>query len=401
MLGKRLKKLVLVRLFVATLLLYGPRVFPDVSPVIFYGMPVVLCLLSAFYLAWYVIGRRLRQLAILQMGVDVLVETYLIYFTGGAESVFATLYVLTILGAALVLGEKRFVVTLTVFSCFSYLAGSVANFAKGGSGLFFSRDPLYFFYGTTVNIVIFAVVGALSRRLSETVRELQEKLKLSERLSSLGEVVSKVAHEVRNPLSSICTAAEVLKESLKGKLGPQEERMVQIVKGESERLTKTLQRILNYTKQLEPNPKMISFDPLVERVLALARMNALVHSNGIVVEKTYDASKTHIYADEEQMVGALLNLILNAFQAMPQGGRIRISAAEEARGTRVGLEDTGGGISREKIKDIFSPFKTTKKGGTGLGLAEVHKIVTLHEGKIDVESESGKGTTFHLYFPKP
>ena len=86
---------------------------------------------------------------------------------------------------------------------------------------------------------------------------------------------------------------------------------------------------------------------------------------------------------------------------MPEGGTLRVGAIEGVRGTRVSVEDTGAGIPHDKLKDLFSPFKSSKKGGTGLGLAEVHKIVTLHEGKIHVESELGKGTVFHLFFPKP
>ena len=401
MLGERLKKLVLVRLLLATLLLYCPRVFPDVNSVVFYGASLLICILSATYILWYATRRRLHELVMIQIGMDVLLETYLVYFTGGTESFFATLYVLSILGAALVLGDKRACFLVTFFSCIFYFLSSLATFLIGGHGLFFPRDPLYFLYGTTVNIAIFVLVGVLSRRLSETVQELQERLKLSERLSSLGEVVGKVAHEVRNPLSAIRTAMEVLRESLKGRLSEQEARMVAIVDGESDRLTKTLQRILGYTKQVHPNPKMVSLDAIVERILAMARMNSSVHSNGIMVEKTYKVSGTRVYADEEQIIGALLNLVLNAYQAMPKGGTLRIGAREEVRGTQVSVEDTGAGIPRDKLKDLFFPFKSSKKGGTGLGLAEVHKIITLHEGKIHVESELGKGTAFHLFFPKP
>ena len=401
MLGERLKKLVLFRLLFATLLLYCPKVFSDVNPVIFFRVSAFICGASAVYVVWYVTRRYLRELAILQMGVDVFVETYLVYFTGGRESAFATLYVLSILDTALVLGDRRMVILVTVFSCVCYFIGSLAAFLAVGPGLFQPRDPLYFLYGTTVNIVIFTLIGLLSHRLSKTVQELQGKLKLSERLSSLGEVVSKIAHEIRNPLSSIRIAAEVVRESLKGKLTDQEAKMLAIVDGESDRLTKTLQRILSYTRQVPPDPKMLPLGLLLDRVLSMAGMNSLVYSNGIVVEKIYDAKKTRIYADEEQLVGALLNLVLNAYQAMSQGGKLSVEAVEEVHGTRVSVSDTGSGIPAKKIKELFTPFKTSKKGGTGLGLAEVHKVVTLHEGKISVESNSGKGTAFHLYFPKP
>ena len=88
-------------------------------------------------------------------------------------------------------------------------------------------------------------------------------------------------------------------------------------------------------------------------------------------------------------------------QAMTGGGVLKISALEDRSKTTITFEDKGGGVPPEKLKDLFLPFKSSKKGGTGLGLAEVHKIVTLHEGKIDVESRAGEGTSFRLVFPKP
>ena len=401
MLGRRLKKLILFRLLFATLLLYCPKIFPDIQPAVFFGVAALICLASGLYVLWFVTCRQLRRLALLQISLDVLTETCLVYFTGGRASLFATLYVLSILETALVLGEKRIVTWVTFFSCACYFGASLLAFGVFKSFFLLSPSLLYFLYATAVNLVIFAVVGSLSVRLSESIHELQEKVRLSERLSSLGEIVSKIAHELRNPLSSIRTAAEVVSESLKGKLEPQEQRMLDIVDTESARLTQTLQRILGYTRQAQPNPQMLLLDPLMERILSMARMNSLVHSEGILVEKKYNIAKTRIYADEEQAVGAFLNLVLNAYQAMPQGGTLTLEAIEEMQGTKVSFGDTGGGIPREKIKELFTPFRTSKKGGTGLGLAEVHKVVTLHEGTIEVESEPKKGSAFHLYFPKP
>jgi signal transduction histidine kinase len=195
---------------------------------------------------------------------------------------------------------------------------------------------------------------------------------------------------------------EVLRDSLQGKLESKDLKMLNIIDSESLRLTKTLERILGYARPVRPNPKMLQLDDVIERTLDLVRLQRKTQGeNGVAVEKKYDLKTTHVYADEEQLISALLNLTLNAYQAMSQGGFFRIVAEEDVRGTRIDLEDTGQGISSEKMKDLFQPFKSSKKGGTGLGLAEVHKILTLHEGKIQVESQVGKGTVFHLYFPKP
>lgn len=400
MLGQRIRKLILFRLLFVAFLLYCPKLALKGAEFPFYLALALTCLLSGLYVVWYLTRRRYRWLAFVQISGDVLLETYLLTFTGGAESLFAIFYPLSILSAALVLGEKKMVAFTTILSCAGYTIGSVIARQMGWSGPMV-RDSVYFFYSTAARVGIFLAVGYLSRYLSGTIVELQGRLKLSERLSYLGEVVSKISHEIRNPLSAVRTAAEVLGDSLRGKLTPQEEKMMTIIGNETDRMTKTFQRILNYVRQAEPNPKMLLWDELVERTLSVVRLNPQVHSDGILVEKKYDAASTHVYADEEQVLSAVLNLMLNAYQAMPEGGKFRVTAKEELRGTKIDLEDSGGGIPREKLKDLFAPFKSTKKGGTGLGLAEVQKIVTLHEGKIEVESQPGKGTIFHLYFPKP
>lgn len=400
MLGQRIKKLILFRFLFAAFLLYCPTVALRSAEVPFYLASILICFLSAFYLVWYLTRRRYRWLALVQISGDVLLETYLLAFTGGAESLFAIFYPLSILSAALVLGEKKAIVFTTTLSCTGFVISALLVQQIGLNNLMV-RDAVYFFYSATTRVAIFLAVGYLSRYLSGMIVELQGRLKLSERLSYLGEVVSKISHEIRNPLSAVRTAAEVLQDSLRGKLNPQEEKMMVIIGNETDRMAKTFQRILNYAKPAPPNPKILLLDNLIERTLTVVRLDSRVRSNGISVEKKYNEANTHVYVDEEQILSALLNLTLNAYQAMPEGGIFRVTAKEELRGTKIDLEDSGGGIPVEKRKDLFVPFKSTKKGGTGLGLAEVQKIVTLHEGKIEVESQVGKGTIFHLYFPKP
>ena len=400
MLGNRIKRLILLRLLFAALLLYAPSAFDENLALPFYGISSLICLLSACYVGWYVTRRWLRSLALVQMAVDVLIETALVSLTGGMESLFATSYVLTILSTALVLGKRKAVLQITALSSVAYgVASWMAH--QAGSNTFLPTDPVYFLYGTSVRIVIFFTVGYLSRQLSRSVLELEAQLKLSERLSLLGEAASKIAHEVRNPLSSIRTASEVLRDTLAGKLDDSQGRMVELIYSESDRLNQTLQRILNYAKQASPHPQLLLLDKLVERTVSLAELHSNGRSKNISIEKKYETNRTHVYADEEQLLAALLNLTLNAYQAMPEGGALTVEAEERLNGTEISLGDTGNGIPSEKVKDLFQPFKSNRKGGTGLGLAEVQKIVTLHEGKIEVESHLGKGTEFHLFFPKP
>lgn len=400
MLIPRIKKLILIRLLFGVLLLYAPRLFLAETPVAFYAAAILICVLTVPYMVWYLTRWRMKWLAFTQIFIDILLETYLVLYSGGAESAFTVLYVVSILSAAFVLAGKKSILAATVLSGIGYSLASVIAYKQGMSSLI-PRDGIYFYYGTAMRIGVFLAVGYLSHYLSESILELQAKLRLSERLSTLGEVVSKIAHEVRNPLGAIRTAAEVLKETMGGTLTPQNEKLLSVVDGESDRLTKTLQRILNYTKQVSLDKKSLLLDNVLERVLAMAALKSDLHPERVTVEKYYNKEKTHVYADEEQLIGALLNLTQNAYQAMSEkGGLYKINAQEEFAGTKIDLEDRGGGIPREKIKELFTPFKSFKKGGTGLGLAEVHKIVTMHDGKIEVEVSEGKGTIFHLYFPK-
>lgn len=400
MLSNRLKKLILLRLLFAASLLFCPKVYQEGWGIPFYASAVAICFLSIGYLGWFLGGRRFRQFAMVQVFLDIVVVTQLVLVTGGADSLFAVVYPLNILSAALVLGEKRFVFATTIISCASYVASSILVYPWREAGAIPSH-PILFFYSVGLKVAIFLAIGYLSRYLSGMVRELENRLKLSERLSSLGEVVSKIAHEVRNPLSSIKTAAEVLRASLGGRLDTQQEKMLSVVEIESDRLTQTLQRILDYTKQVRLNPRTLALDGLIDRSVTLVRLNSRVRPEGISIDKRYDQTKTRVYADEEQIIGVFLNLMLNAFQAMPEGGRLEIHAEEGKEGTAITLRDCGQGIPPDKVKELFQPFKSNKKGGTGLGLAEVYKIITLHEGRIDVESQLGKGTAFRLFFPKP
>lgn len=404
MLGSRIKKLILIRLLFGSLFLYAPKVFQEVNPLVFYAASSAVALLTAFYILWYLTRRRLSWLVSTQILGDLLIEAYLVRFTGGVESLFAVFYVLSILSTALVLGRQNAILGTTALSCVTFFIASFLSYRQEiqGMGESIVRDPVYFFYAASVKVATFLIVGHLSRYLTGAVLELQNQLKLAERLSFLGEVVSNVAHEIRNPLATVRTAAEVLRDSLGGKLGSQDSKMLAIIDSESVRLTKTLERILSYARPVRPNPKMLQLDSVIEQTLNVVRLQRKNQGeNEVAVEKKYDLKTTHVYADEEQLISALLNLTLNAYQAMPQGGIFRIRAGEDMRGTSIDLEDTGQGVPSEKMKDLFLPFKSSKKGGTGLGLAEVHKIITLHEGKIQVESQAGKGTVFHLYFPKP
>lgn len=401
MYNRRLKKLILLRLLAAALLCFITSLYPSWIQVFLYMGALSMAGLSFVYLLWYFSGRYFRQLAYVQIVSDILVFCYLVFWTGGAESPLGVLFPLTILSVALVVGEKKAVIAVSVLSCLGYLLSAyLASKAGVVATAAIPEDRIYFFYGVSLRVIIFLMIGYLSLRLSGAVTELQGRVLLVERLSSLGEVMSRIAHEIKNPLSSIRMASEVLIDALSQKLNEKELRMLQLIDGESGRLVKTMQRILGYVKQTHPDPRLLELDTLVEHTFSILRLNPEISFDTIRTEKKYNQS-TKVYADEEQILSVLSNLFLNACQAMPRGGPLSVTATENWKGTTLEISDKGGGISTAQMETLFTPFKSSKKGGTGLGLADVHKIVTLHEGKIEVQSENNKGTKFKLFFPKP
>jgi two-component system sensor histidine kinase HydH len=234
----------------------------------------------------------------------------------------------------------------------------------------------------------------LLRDLGE-LRRLQEQVRRNERLSALGNLAAGVAHEIRNPLSSIKGFATYLS----GKVQGQDREAARAMVQEADRLNRVVSELLDFARPGELKLRDEDLCAVVERALRLA--NADVAAKGIAVEFKHDGTLPAIPLDSERMTQALLNLFINAAQAMEQGGALRISAFPDRESGNVSLriEDTGHGMPPDVIGDIFNPYFTTKPSGTGLGLAIVHRIVEGHGAAIKVESEVGRGTVFTIELP--
>jgi len=235
----------------------------------------------------------------------------------------------------------------------------------------------------------------LLRDLRE-IRDLQERVRRSERLASLGRLAAGVAHEIRNPLSSIRGFAQFFQNRFKGQEKEQEYAAVMV--REVDRLNRVITELLDFARPKEPHRESHNLQEILEQTLKvlepeLARRN-------IGVEKKLDASLPRILADRDQLSQAFLNLMLNALESMEGEGKLRISLESEgASALTISIADTGKGIPPEDLERVFEPFFSTKRKGTGLGLAIVHQIVENHKGQIRVESREGEGTTFRITLP--
>ena len=240
------------------------------------------------------------------------------------------------------------------------------------------------------------------------LKKLETSIRQSERLAELGTLAAGMAHEIRNPLSTIKTFVQLLPRKIEkpGFL----EKFQRTVPRELDQINRLVEDLLELARVPKYHFEKIDIKSLLEQIIDF--LGEEMKNRQINCHCEYSSDLPPIQADVSQLSKAFNNLIRNAVQAMPSGGKLLIKALYQkehiegvpkltARNGRITLvfQDTGAGISPEDIKNIFSPFFTTKDIGTGLGLAITHKVITEHGGQIDVESHNGKGSLFRIYLP--
>jgi two-component system nitrogen regulation sensor histidine kinase GlnL len=247
------------------------------------------------------------------------------------------------------------------------------------------------------------------------IRDLKERMRRADRLATLGMIAAGIAHEVKNPLVGIRGAAQLMGSELRaatgacGDAGKGLTEYLDVIVREADRLNSVLEGILDFTRISPREMKASNIHSILDRVLLLNEEGA--RQSGIVLSRLYDPSLPDVYGSEDQLVQVFLNIIKNAIEAMPRGGKLTVVTrmsdlftTVQADGKKhqlmvVKVSDTGPGIRHEHLEDIFTPFFTTKDRGVGLGLALSYQIVQEHLGTIRVESHENEGTTFGVYLP--
>ncbi len=232
------------------------------------------------------------------------------------------------------------------------------------------------------------------RSQADMILEIEEQLRRADRLSALGELSAGMAHEIRNPLGSIRGTAEILQEGI----DPADKRyeFTRILIKEVDRLNRVVQDFLRFARPAPVERGRFDVNETLREILLLTRQQAV--RNGVAAE-LQAGELPPVAGDREQLKQAFLNLVLNALQAMPGGGKLTVATALRDGRAAITIADTGQGIPPENLERIFNPFFTTRQEGTGLGLAITHRIIQGHGGRIDVESRPGEGTTFTLLLP--
>jgi signal transduction histidine kinase/putative methionine-R-sulfoxide reductase with GAF domain len=239
----------------------------------------------------------------------------------------------------------------------------------------------------------------MEEKIQKTTADLSKteaQLIRSERLAALGQLAAGIAHEIRNPLTSINILIHSLASNLPSETSQKED--LQVIEEEIHRINEIVDQFLRFAKPSPPLFQKVEGTSIFEETLQLLRPQ--IEKQGIVVQKEFQTLPP-ILMDREQIKQVILNLLLNAVQAMPKGGHLVLKGQipKDEQWVKLLIQDSGVGIPPEDINKLFDPFFSTKEGGIGLGLSIAHRIIDQHHGKIEVESAPGKGTLFTLWLP--
>lgn len=230
----------------------------------------------------------------------------------------------------------------------------------------------------------------------ESVRELESELELSRRLAAIGRLTAGVGHEVKNPINAIVVHLELLRNKLSGP-DARAMRHLEIIESEIQRLDRVVQTLVDFSRPVELQLKEQDLRRIVSGVLMLA--SAELETHNVRVSSHMPDRPMITKVDADLIKQAILNVVLNGAQAMSQGGELHVTLREEGRMAAIEIADSGSGIPDDIRAKIFDLYFTTRKDGSGIGLAMTYRIIQLHNGSIDVQSEQNIGSTFTLKLP--
>lgn len=240
-------------------------------------------------------------------------------------------------------------------------------------------------------------IGALLiMRDAESVRRIESEIELSHRLASIGRLTSGVAHEVKNPINAIVVHLELLREKMRD-VQPDTRRHMDIISNEIHRLDRVVQTLVDFNRPVELQLKKTELRRLLDDVRLLASPEA--EQNGVHIVSDLGSAPLPVLVDADLVKQALYNVVLNGVQAMPNGGTLHLHAVRDESSAKLEVRDEGTGISPEIRDKIFNLYFTTKKAGSGIGLAMTYRVLQMHHGSLDFKSEVGRGTTFRLCLP--
>jgi PAS domain S-box-containing protein len=240
-------------------------------------------------------------------------------------------------------------------------------------------------------------IGALlTLRDTESARRIEDEIELSRRMSASGRLTRGVAHEVKNPINAIVLHLQLLRNKLQ-QTDADSGRHMDIIESEIHRLDRVVQILVDFTRPRDLHVEEMDLRILLDEVMLLAAPEAEQH--GVAISRALGPEPLKVKVDNDAIKLAIFNVVLNGIQAMPKGGKLKISARRDEDNVVTEIEDHGGGISAEIQEKVFELYFSTKKDGSGIGLAQTYQVMQWHYGSVDFESADGQGTTFRLRLP--
>ncbi|MCG8642592.1 MAG: ATP-binding protein [Desulfobacterales bacterium] len=373
-----------------------------------YNIAAFILVLSIVYLYWLNWTDKYLILAFFQTCLDTVIVTAIIFVTGSYDSIFTFLYLVVIIYSAMLLLQKGGMIIATL-SSLQYAAlikleyYGVITPLRNGTDLSATLDESHIIYRIVIVILACFAVAILSGILSLQLKVAKQDLKITqthlkrvEKMEAIDEIISGIAHEVKNPLASLSGSIQLLHEDTKP--GSYEDKLMQIILRETDRLKDIVNNIRLFSKPRKDRACETVLSEMIEEIVELFSNDPVW--SGKVEFSTHLKPDCRVFIDPSHFKQILWNLLTNAAQSIPVSGRVTIRLYR-SRNNRVYLtiKDTGQGISSDQARHIFDPFYTTKPDGTGLGLAIIHRLTDTYNGVIDFESTPGKGTLFTIIFP--
>jgi len=409
----QIKWIVLSRVVFAIILIISCLIFSLRENLSFFSQPflplynIVACILilSIVYLIWLNKFKKNLILAYLQIIIDTFIVTAIVFVTGSYDSPFNFLYLVVIIYTSMLLLQKGSLI-IAAISCIQYGILIELEYYKvitpfmGQFYLSSTINESHIIYRIIiVTIACFAVAilsGILALQLKGAKQDLkitQEHLKRVEKMAVMDEMISGIAHEIKNPLASLSGSIQLLREDAKP--GSYEDKLMQIILRETNRLKNIVDDIRLFAKPRTDNAVEMKIADAIEETVELF-LNDPERNKQINFTMNLD-KEVCIFIDPAHFTQILWNLLKNATQSIKNRGEIKIYL-KPSRNNRVYLtvKDTGIGITQKDFTHIFDPFYTTKPDGTGLGLSIIHRLIDTYNGMIDFESTRGKGTIFTI-----
>ena len=260
---------------------------------------------------------------------------------------------------------------------------------------------IQYLIGAAVSILIFIPMAFFYvRKAIEKTKNLEKRAINSERLAFIGTLAGGLAHEIKNPLSTLNIYLQLLQEDLESMTGENSKRVymkTQVLQKEVQRLEQILNDFLRFARGQKLELKDHDINEILDEVADFVTPE--IKQKKILILKSYDADLPQCHLDSNLIKQAILNIIINAEQAMENGGELMIRTSKDKKYIQIDITDTGPGIPKDIIDKIFQVYFSTKKTGTGLGLPTAKRIIEDHRGTISVQSEEGKGTNFSIKLP--